>query len=80
MECLSDCKISVEDAFYGRTDKDTCKSNAMSNTRCSSPNVFAAVGVLCNGKQNCSFTVNNNLAGDPCPGTSKYGRFVYKCV
>lgn len=34
----------------------------------------------CNGKQLCSFVVNNNYFGDHCPKTSKYLDAEYECI
>jgi len=80
--CPAGKLISIENAFYGRSERSTCNvgSKWMTNTRCSSRGASDRVEKLCNGEQNCKVIASNSFFGDPCVGTYKYMRLSWTCV
>ncbi|XP_056589525.1 uncharacterized protein LOC130409523 [Triplophysa dalaica] len=76
--------INVVSANYGRTDRTTCSSgkpaNQLSNTQCTQSTSLSVVTTRCDGKPDCSISVNNAVFGDPCVGTYKYLIVSYTCV
>ena len=77
---ISNHKLTVKWANFGRTSKDTCPDAATSNTNCRADNSLSIVNAACNGKNSCGVEVNTNtFGGDPCVGTYKYLEIKYVC-
>lgn len=73
--------IFIETAIYGRTeDGRVCYHLQIFTTDCVSTTSEAIVKTKCNGKSECRINVENDeLGGDPCPGTYKYLEVNFKC-
>lgn len=73
--------IFIEGAMFGRTqDGGVCQSTLIKDTDCTSTASKAIIKSKCDGKSECSIKVENNeLGGDPCPGTHKYLEVHYIC-
>ncbi|KAI7794323.1 putative rhamnose-binding lectin-like, partial [Triplophysa rosa] len=76
--------IKVLSANYGRTDRTTCSTgrpaHQLSNVQCTQSTSLSVVTTQCDGKPDCSISVNNAVFGDPCVGTYKYLIVSYTCV
>ncbi|XP_057175709.1 L-rhamnose-binding lectin CSL2-like [Triplophysa rosa] len=76
--------INVLSANYGRTDSTTCSAGRpagqLSNVQCTQSTSLSVLTTRCNGKRDCSISVNNAVFGDPCVGTYKYLIVSYTCV
>lgn len=87
-------RISIINAFYGRTDRDTCadycatlhgQSNCqqyhLDNYHCFSCNARDVIVGACDGSSMCSVNISNDdLNGDPCGGIYKYAVVYFNCV
>lgn len=73
--------IFIETAIYGRTeDGSVCPHLAIRDTNCASTESQAIIKSKCDGKSKCRINVENDeLGGDPCPGTYKYLEVNFKC-
>lgn len=73
--------LVVHNATYGRRDRSTCSrdrsKSQISRTDCATHS--SKVAEICNGKRTCSVRADNNMFGDPCPGTYKYLTVDYSC-
>ena len=77
---ISNHKLTVNWANFGRTSKSTCPHNANSNTNCKADNSLSIVKAACDGENSCSVQVNSNtFGGDPCGGIYKYLEIKYVC-
>ena len=77
---ISNHKLTVNWANFGRTSKSTCPYNANSNTNCKADNSLSIVKAACDGENSCSVQVNSNtFGGDPCGGIYKYLEIKYVC-
>ncbi|KAI7794326.1 rhamnose binding lectin, partial [Triplophysa rosa] len=76
--------IKVLSANYGRTDRTTCSTGRpakqLSNVQCTQSTSLSVLTTQCDGKPDCSVSVNNIVFGDPCVGTYKYLNVSYTCV
>ncbi|XP_064639552.1 L-rhamnose-binding lectin ELEL-1-like [Lineus longissimus] len=79
--CAGDTVIHVMKANFGRTDRDICPDPLHAhNTHCHSHHSLAIVKRLCDGKHHCHVHVDNeDLGGNPCPGTYKYLHLEVHC-
>ena len=76
---ISNQKLTVNYANFGRTSETTCSHN--SNTNCKAENSLSIVKAACNGKNSCLVTArNSDFGGDPCGGIHKYLEVKYECV
>ena len=58
-----------------------CRHPANRACRTVTGNCMNYIGSRCNGRGDCSVTINNgNMGGDPCPGTYKFGAIALRCV
>lgn len=73
--------IFIEDAMFGRTqDGSVCRSDKIKDTNCTSRESKAIIKRKCDEVLECSIKVENDeLGGDPCPGTHKYLEVHYIC-
>nr|XP_019969415.1 PREDICTED: L-rhamnose-binding lectin CSL2-like [Paralichthys olivaceus] len=75
--------ISVQDALYGRTDRQTCSEGRppqqLLNTACSLQGTFDLLRTRCDGKRVCELNTNDARRSDPCVGTFKYLETNYTC-
>lgn len=73
--------IFIEDAMFGRTkNSSVCPHVQIKHTNCTSTRSEAIIKTKCDGKSECSVKVENDeLGGDPCPGTHKYLEVHYIC-
>ncbi|XP_047460846.1 L-rhamnose-binding lectin SML-like [Mugil cephalus] len=75
--------ISVESAFYGRADTETCAggktAEEVANTACSLDAAEEMVKARCDGKKVCE-TCASVFGADPCSGTFKYVETNYTCI
>ncbi|XP_055079272.1 L-rhamnose-binding lectin SML-like [Periophthalmus magnuspinnatus] len=75
--------ISVDKAFYGRADSDTCAGGKtpeeVANTACSHADALQVLQTRCNGKEWCELNAGV-FAADPCSDTFKYMKTSYSCV
>ncbi|XP_053280186.1 L-rhamnose-binding lectin SML [Pleuronectes platessa] len=76
--------ISVQDALYGRTDRQTCSEGRppqqLLNTACSLPGTFDLLRTRCDGKRVCELNIDDVRTSDPCAGTFKYLETNYTCL
>ncbi|KAK3093267.1 hypothetical protein FSP39_013469 [Pinctada imbricata] len=82
LSCPEGKKLEVVSANYGRTapsSKGTCPTSLDKNTNCRASKSLSIVQSQCEGKSTCSLRASNGVYGDPCVGTYKYLRVVYKC-
>jgi len=83
MACEDGEEISVDVAQYGRWDGATCPPKSFMGIytgKCAdSKDVLADAKAKCDGKQTCSYSASNAVAGDPCNGVYKYTRAKYSC-
>uniref|UniRef100_A0A671S735 SUEL-type lectin domain-containing protein n=1 Tax=Sinocyclocheilus anshuiensis TaxID=1608454 RepID=A0A671S735_9TELE len=71
---VENCKIQINTANYGRTDKTTCSEGRPSSE------LLKVVTSVCEGKNSCSILASNSVFSDPCVGTIKYLYISYSCV
>ncbi|XP_035015345.2 L-rhamnose-binding lectin SML [Hippoglossus stenolepis] len=75
--------ISVQNAVYGRTDRQTCSEGRpqqeLLNTACSLQGTFDLLRTRCDGKRVCELNTNDVRTSDPCLGTFKYLDTNYTC-
>ncbi|XP_071792399.1 uncharacterized protein [Asterias amurensis] len=81
LSCPAGHAIHVADAVYGRIipGNTVCPSSSILTTKCRASNSLKVVRDKCEGETACSFTTNNGVFGDPCPGTTKYLHAFYIC-
>ena len=79
LSCPPNSLILINSATYGRTDRLSCRHDAMSDTNCKAANSLQIVRDLCEGKNQCVARANNGVFGDPCAGTHKYLAIDYEC-
>ncbi|KAL6119982.1 uncharacterized protein ACO6RY_04435 [Pungitius sinensis] len=76
--------ISVQEAFYGRADTDTCTEgrpqSQVANTKCSQDGTAEVLKRRCDGRRVCEVSVNVFGTPDPCVGTFKYLRTSFTCL
>ena len=81
LDCDYGRVISVNNAYYGRSDVTTCSHQRfffqLLNTDCSTPT--SIVAERCNGRNSCTIAASNSVFGDPCFGTVKYLEVAYVC-
>ena len=78
---ISNQKLTVNYANFGRTSETACPNSANSNTNCKAENSLSIVKAACNGKNSCLVTArNSDFGGDPCGGIHKYLEVKYECV
>lgn len=76
----------MTEANFGRTSKEKCRhpynlERLHNATDCKSPHSLGVMQKLCDGRQSCTVTVENEMFGaDPCHGIYKYLEFDFKCV
>ena len=86
LTCPLQSQIQIIDANYGRLNYDVCSTGIPAeyrqNTNCISSQALDVVRNLCEGKSQCSVTVDLALNGgvEPCFGTFKYATVDYKCL
>lgn len=80
LECPPGYVIDLQDALYGRVDRDVCPHSAIHTDTCSASGVFDKIAAECNGRSTCSPSASNSRFGDPCGGTYKYLSTKYQCV
>jgi hypothetical protein len=80
LECPPGYVIDLQDALYGRVDRDVCPHPAIHTDTCSANGVFDKIAAECNGRSSCSPSASNSRFGDPCGGTYKYLSTKYQCV
>lgn len=86
ISCSSGLGIRMTEANFGRTSKEKCRhpynlERLHNATDCKSPHSLGVMQRLCDGRQSCTVTVENEMFGaDPCHGIYKYLEFDFKCV
>lgn len=80
LECLPGYVIDLQDALYGRVDRDVCPHPNIHTDTCSASGVFNRIAAECNGRSTCSPSASNSRFGDPCGDTYKYLSTKYRCV
>jgi hypothetical protein len=80
LECPPGYVIDLQDALYGRVDRDVCPHSSIHTDTCSASGVFDKIAAECNGRSTCSPSASNSRFGDPCGGTYKYLSTKYRCV
>ena len=86
LQCPHGSELAILEANYGRTDCSVC-SEGRSETEldshdCRCTGAVAAIRGECEGKQQCSLTVDVdtlNSGIDPCVGIAKYAEVQYQC-
>ncbi|XP_076814782.1 L-rhamnose-binding lectin CSL3-like [Clavelina lepadiformis] len=78
VSCPAHYVIDVQDAFYGRLEKDRCGWNK--NDHCKAGNSLTIIKENCQNENSCILKAHNSVFGDPCHGVVKYIKFVYECV
>ncbi|XP_076813865.1 L-rhamnose-binding lectin CSL3-like [Clavelina lepadiformis] len=78
VSCPAHYVIDVQDAFYGRLEKDRCGWNK--NDHCKAGNSLTIIKKNCQNKNSCVLKAHNSVFGDPCHGVVKYIKLVYQCV
>ncbi|CAH1982600.1 unnamed protein product [Acanthoscelides obtectus] len=81
IECKEGELIKLIRANYGRFSITICNDHGNTDwsVNCMSPKSLRVLHSNCSFKQKCTVDVNNELFGDPCPGTSKYIEAHYEC-
>jgi hypothetical protein len=69
--------IRMKKARYWRSPNSTCPAPG---GVCNGLDVLTKVSQECNGKKECSFTVNNKKWGSPCVGVVKEFEWEYVCA
>ena len=79
VNCNPDQVVAIQNAVYGGySNMKTCLYNGTINCTIS---VTRMVKSLCEGRQNCTIMVNDELSKeDPCPGLQKYLYLEYNCA
>jgi len=80
MSCPLGHKVFVFHANYGRTNRYICPHRSSRNTRCIGRGSTNIVRRRCQNRRSCIVRASNRVFGDPCRGTFKYLRVVYRCV
>lgn len=78
IECST--SIHIISAVYGRTDEATCPSSHIKTSQCLDDHALSMIRQLCENKKSCHVNANNDLYGDPCPGTYKYLNITFHCT
>ena len=84
--CPSGRGIRMTEANFGRTSREKCRhpynlERLHNNTDCRAPNSLGVMQRLCDGRQRCNITVENEMFGaDPCHGIYKYLEFDFECI
>ena len=79
--CGADQRIQVNGASFGRTELNTERCDEGDRELCPTFDVTAKLQNLCDDKKNCASLVSANVfENDPCPHTTKYLNFTYKCL
>lgn len=78
ISCPAGSNIRVFTAFYGRSNRKTCRG-VVRTLRCSAKNALAKIRGQCDGRRSCSVYASHTVFGDPCRGTSKYLELSYAC-
>nr|XP_034323367.1 zonadhesin isoform X3 [Crassostrea gigas] len=78
ISCPVGSNIRVFTAFYGRSNRKTCRG-IVRTLRCSAKNALAKIRGQCDGRRSCSVYASHTVFGDPCRGTSKYLELTYAC-
>jgi hypothetical protein len=78
--CPKNKVIRVMASSYGRNDDNTCHGGNFydSYPECSL-DVTHHAAADCDGKRSCNYNANNKEIADPCVGTHKYTKVLYKC-
>uniref|UniRef100_A0A0G4IDV2 SUEL-type lectin domain-containing protein n=1 Tax=Chromera velia CCMP2878 TaxID=1169474 RepID=A0A0G4IDV2_9ALVE len=80
LTCPSGEVIAVNAAWYGRRNDVMCPmAGHVSDLTCH-VDVKWYARAMCDGKSTCVLPMTNQIAGDPCQGTYKYGVVDYMCV
>ncbi|XP_063929322.1 latrophilin Cirl isoform X2 [Zophobas morio] len=81
IECKEGELIKLIRANYGRFSITICNDHGNTDwsVNCMSPKSLRVLHGRCSLQRNCSVEVNNEIFGDPCPGTKKYIEAQYKC-
>ncbi|KAI8483418.1 hypothetical protein Bbelb_388810 [Branchiostoma belcheri] len=86
LACAADELIVIDDAFYGRREKDLpcgCTLNwlngCVTNCKDKNNNTQDLVRQQCQGIQRCDVPVNNDHFGDPCLFHTKYLEITHHC-
>lgn len=73
-------KIQIQQASYGRSERNVCPHAMIQTTDCRALRSKAIVQSKCDGRGQCHLTASNEAFGDPCLNTYKYLRVKYICV
>jgi len=79
ISCKTGHTITVVEANYGRFDTTRCFHESINTTNCSSSSSTRTIKISCNRRRSCSLFASNSVFGDPCRGTYKYIRVLFKC-
>ncbi|XP_068741663.1 L-rhamnose-binding lectin CSL1-like [Montipora capricornis] len=79
LTCTDGQNIRIEQANYGRQDKQICNTGPILTTNCKAGKSLGIVQKACLGKARCVLNANNSVFGDPCYGTYKYLAVQYSC-
>jgi len=76
--CPPNTQLTINDAFYGRTEYDWCAHPNRANLQCSASGVLDKVRQLCPSAP-CDLSAADANFGDPCPDTFKYLSLDWTC-
>merc|ERR1712141_347028 len=79
ISCSTGHVIKVVQANYGRYSLSRCPSKHIKTTNCFNIRSTGEISKSCNGRKSCSLYASNSVFGDPCRGTYKYLRVLYRC-
>lgn len=80
IRCPGAAKIQIQQARYGRSERNVCPHPSIQTTDCSAPSSETIVKGKCDGSGQCHITASNAVFGDPCRNTYKYLTVKYICV
>ncbi|XP_033105774.1 uncharacterized protein LOC117108037 [Anneissia japonica] len=72
--------VLIYSASYGRHNDWICPHRSIQTTECEADTSLSVATEHCQGARSCTISANNNVFGDPCPGTFKYLEVAYDCV
>lgn len=82
--CPDGYTMNIQSVTYGRRDNETCVSDVPRNQTvfedCDIEGADDIVESLCNGKNSCLFTIDNNtFGGSSCDNVYKYIDTLFTC-
>ena len=80
ISCKNGKKLNIQEALYGRLNRETCNRLPIRSTNCRSARSLPVMQSRCQGRASCVLNASNSVFGDPCHGTVKYLLVKFQCI